>query len=297
MNNDITIYYGIENNNIDVTHTTLTKCVKNNILRIPNNDHIRLSIFKIDPTPYVVKSIFIHDKEHKLIGEYDHTENIEINLETNEIFCGGPKRLSELHNKLKLNFGSFTEEYPEQLMVSRYLKGGEKVLEIGGNIGRNSLVIASIVNNDNFVCLESDLNIANTLKHNRDINNFKFHIEPSALSKRKLIQKGWDTIASDVILDGYAEINITSYDTLKDKYNINFDTLVLDCEGAFYYILLDMPEILDNIKLIIMENDYYNHEHKVFIDEVLTKNNFYIDYVESGGWGPCSHNFYEVWMR
>ena len=94
MNNDITIFYGIENNNVDVTYTALTKCVKNNILRIPNNDHIRLSIFKIDPTPNVVKSIFIYDKEHKLIGEYDHTENIKINLETNEIFRGA----KELHS-------------------------------------------------------------------------------------------------------------------------------------------------------------------------------------------------------
>ena len=30
-----------------------------------------------------------------------------------------------------------------------------------------------------------------------------------------------------------------------------FDTLILDCEGAFYNILKDMPEILDNINLII----------------------------------------------
>jgi hypothetical protein len=36
-----------------------------------------------------------------------------------------------------------------------------------------------------------------------------------------------------------------------------FDTLVLDCEGAFYYILQDTPEILEGIKLLIMENDYF----------------------------------------
>ena len=56
---------------------------------------------------------------------------------------------------------------------------------------------------------------------------------------------------------------------IKTKYNIEFDTLVLDCEGAFYYILMDMPEILDNINLIIMENDYQDYNHKLFIDDVL----------------------------
>ena len=81
------------------------------------------------------------------------------------------------------------------------------------------------------------------------------------------------------------------------KYNIEFDTLVLDCEGAFYYILMDMPEILNNIKLIIMENDYYDISKKNYVDEILMKNNFYVDYQESGGWGPCFNNFFEVWKK
>ena len=75
---------------------------------------------------------------------------------------------------------------------------------------------------------------------------------------------------------------------LKTKYNIKFDTLVLDCEGAFYYILMDMPEILDNINLIIMENDCNVLEQKKYIDNILTKKNFYVDYTESGGVGSLS---------
>jgi hypothetical protein len=59
---------------------------------------------------------------------------------------------------------------------------------------------------------------------------------------------------------------------------------------------MDMPEILTNIKLIIMENDYLDKSHKIFVDDVL-KNNFNLDYVEQGGWGPCYSNFFEVWKR
>ena len=87
------------------------------------------------------------------------------------------------------------------------------------------------------------------------------------------------------------------YVWLKNKYNINFDTLILDCEGAFYYILMDMPEILNNIKLIIMENDYFEISFKNYVDEILKNNNFYIEYSEPGGWGPCCHNFFEVWKK
>ena len=102
---------------------------------------------------------------------------------------------------------------------------------------------------------------------------------------------------SDVLLDGYKKINTITLEELHRKYNIYFDTLVLDCEGAFYYILMDMPEILDNINLIIMENDYNDITHKNYIDNILKENNFALDYVEKGGWGPCFNNFFEVWKK
>jgi hypothetical protein len=92
-------------------------------------------------------------------------------------------------------------------------------------------------------------------------------------------------------------VNTISLVELKGKYNIDFDTLVLDCEGAFYYILMDMPEILEGINLIIMENDYYDISKKIYIDQILKACHFYVDYVEPGGWGPCANNFFEVWKR
>jgi hypothetical protein len=104
-------------------------------------------------------------------------------------------------------------------------------------------------------------------------------------------------MVSNDLLPGYKWVNTITWKDLYKKYNIQFDTLVLDCEGAFYYILMDMPEILDNINLIIMENDYHNIEHKKYIDNLLKTNNFYVDYVESGGWGPCYGIFFEVWKK
>jgi FkbM family methyltransferase len=209
-------------------------------------------------------------------------------------------KLKNIQYSLIIHHGSFNEELPEQKMAVRYLTGNEKVLEIGGNVGRNSLIIAKILNqngNSNLVTLECDRGIANQLHENRTINNLNFVIVNAALSKRKLIQQGWNTKVSDVLEDGYKKVNIISFQQLISKYNINFDTLVLDCEGAFYYILMDMPEILNNINLIIMENDYWDISHKNYIDDILKKNNFYVDYSESGGWGPCYNNFFEVWKK
>jgi hypothetical protein len=148
-----------------------------------------------------------------------------------------------------------------------------------------------------FVTLECDAGISRQLAENRDLNQFDFQIEPSALSVRKLIQKGWDTVPSDTLLPGYQWVNTITFAELQAKYNVEFDTLVLDCEGAFYYILMDMPEILTNIKLIIMENDYTVIAHKEYIDTVLKNAGFMVFYSEQGGWGPCYDRFFEVWKK
>ena len=293
------IFYGIRGSGIDVTDICLSKLTKNNIITIPSGDVYRAYLFS-DPLYGVLKQVFILNDDK--ITAYHEVYTIKINLLNNTVTTINENyianRLAIIHSTLQIKYGSFNEELPEQKMAVRYLTGDERVLEIGGNVGRNSLIIASILkNSQNLVTLESDVNIAAQLTENRDINNLHFHIEGSALSKRKLIQLGWDTIPSDTLKDGYTWVNTISLVELKSKYNIVFDTLVLDCEGAFYYILMDMPEILEGINLIIMENDYWDISKKIYIDEMLKACHFYVDYAESGGWGPCANNFFEVWKR
>ena len=294
----INILYGIKDNTIDVTEICLSKLTHNNIITIPKGDWNRANFFS-DHLPGKEKKIFIVIDNIKY--EYGQNYIIKINMTDltfktqNDIEIDD--KLNLIHNNLKIKYGELRDELPEQKMVVRYLSGNEKVLEIGSNIGRNSLIIASIVNNDTFVTLESDSHICKQLEENKNLNNFKFHIENSALSKRMLIQKGWETKPSDILEAGYKHVNIISFEELKSKYKIDFDTLILDCEGAFFYILMDMPEILTDIKLIIMENDYWDISHKNYIDSILKKNNFYNDYTEGNGWGPCSNNFFEVWKK
>ena len=301
----VKIYYGIKYNKIDVTEICYSQLLHNNIIIIPSNDFCRSHFFG-DPLFGKLKQIFIVNENNKFI-EYDDKVTIYINIINDEIILRNiDDEIAEIHSQLRINYGLFQEEFPEQKMAVSYLTGDEKVLEIGGNIGRNSLVIGHILKqknkdnsntNANFVTLECDPNIANQLSENRNLNNMSFHIENSALSKRKLIQKGWDTIASEVLLDGYQEVKTISWEQLNNKYNIAFDTLLLDCEGAFYYILMDMPEVLNNITMIIMENDYYEIEKKQYVDSILKQNNFCVHYSEPGGWGPCFNFFYEVWKR
>ena len=61
--------------------------------------------------------------------------------------------------------------------------------------------------------------------------------------------------------------------------------------------LPNVLKILETVNLIIMENDYHDISHKQYIDSILLNSGFYVDYVQSGGWGPCYNNFFEVWKR
>ena len=250
---------------------------------------------------YLVIIILTYNAFYRLYKIYINTDTNTISLSRlheETTILKMEEELKVIHNNLKIKYGSFQAELPEQKMVKLYLTGKEKILEIGGNIGRNSMVISHILGqNNNLVVLESDLEISKKLEENRNLNNMNFHVENFALSKRNLIQKGWNTIVSDTLLNGYKTIKTITYDKLIKKYNIEFDTLVLDCEGAFYYILQDMPEILNNVNLIIIENDYTNINHKNYVDKILKNNNFYVDYIEAGGWLKISNNFYEVWKK
>jgi hypothetical protein len=58
-----------------------------------------------------------------------------------------------------------------------------------------------------------------------------------------------------------------------------------------------MPEILNNVNMIIMENDYKDIRHKQYIDQILKKNNMNVIFSQEGGWGVCEKFFFEVWQK
>jgi len=309
------ILYGLGKDSIDVTVVCYEKLMKDNIIRIPDTEHSRFLLFT-DPLYGKVKEITVINNQEVTV--YDHTKTVFIDTiqgkiyENNDlpehiqyIFADPDQKLEMIHKTVQLKYGKMDDELPEQRIAVRYLTGNERVLELGSNVGRNSMVIAYILkqkNNNKFVTVESDPESAKMLEENMKANGFKFHIVSAALSKRRLIQKGWNTVESDVDVEGFNRVKTVTLKDINKDYRINFDTLIVDCEGAFYYILHDMPEILNNVKLIIMENDYYNPEHKKYVDDILTKNNFEVDYHEpltthEGLFPHCREQFYQVWKR
>ena len=212
----------------------------------------------------------------------------------------GEEQLAIIHSKLPFFEGNLLYEYPEQLMTVMHLPSNAKVLELGGNVGRNTCVIATILEDSrNLVSLEPSNESAKYLRKNRDVHGLNFHIEESAVSKVPLVQAGWISIPSEVELPGHFRINTIAFSDLEKKYDIEFDTLVADCEGALYYILKDDPEILKNINLIIVENDYPYGEHFRFVIDLFKASGFELVYSKAYGNVDCSGDycFYQVWKR
>ena len=306
------IKYGTRYHNIDVTSICFEQLSTNNIIKIPSGHDNRNKLFTY-PLHGMLKSIFIIKCD--VVTEIDATKEITINIENETFVITGnngininninnkpSEALQLIHNNLQIKGGKIGNkdniQIPQQNMLVKYLTGNEKVLEIGSNIGRNALVIAHILqkkNNNNFVTLECNKRHTVFLQTNKAINNFHFHIEESAFSKKKIIQNSYtgDILVSDVLIDGYDYVNIISFTGLKEKYNIVFDTLVLDCGYMFYYIIQDMPQLLNKINLIIMTNDYNDITHKEFINNYLIKKHFNLVLAEDG----IKPNFYEVWKK
>ena len=310
-------FYGIENKYIDITTIVLNFIFDqenpSRVFNFPIRDHDRAVLFG-DPAIGKDKHILIKNEliSIRIPLGIEFLLNSSAFEDINELqlcndkkwfikYENNPKEtLDNIHKNINLKFGDVKREYPEQLLSVEFISPNSKVLELGANIGRNSFCIATMLESfKNLVSLEPNTEIFNNLKINMNINGYKFNAENLAISEKRLIQKGWHTIPSEIVLDGYTPVKITSINYLQEKYNIQFDTLVADCEGALYYILCDTPEFLDNFNLLIIENDYPIKIHRNEVEKIILKSGFKkIKQVKGGEGSPhFSDSFLEVWKK
>lgn len=295
MSKAFSIFYGLKPTFVDVTEMVIQLCVDiDGFINLPAGDLTRYNIFKQDPLPGVVKTVmFLTDDQNETI--YDDRTPIRIKI--SELGTPHYVLVQNIHSKYPIQYGSWDDELPEQKLTMQYLNPSSTVLELGSNIGRNTIIISEKVKNNHLVTLESHTQICEALEKNKTVNGLDFIIECSALSYRPLIQNGWDTLPDSNNYLNWIKVNTITFEELETKYNKKFDTLVADCEGALYYILQDNPSILRNISTVIMENDYHDINQKLAVDACLKKFNLVPIHRQAGGWGPCQDRFYEVWRR
>lgn len=289
-----TILYGIPNKYIDITELASRVCERrNSFLIIPDSDQARIELFG-DPCYGHVKHIKVNDEI------FESSKECHVSIPKPENYIGNPhKKLQKIHEKLRFN-GNLKDEYPEQIMAVSWILPDDRVLEIGSNIGRNTLVISSLLaESANLTTLETDPGNCVLLDQNRRANFFDFKIINGALSKRKLWQRtgGWETVPGEVS-PGEGWYEVTTVDNIPCEFNV----LVADCEGSLFYILQDFPDLLSGLRLIIVENDYRDVKQKEFVEEKFIQHGFKLVYCtnshEAAYYGlPCRLEFFQVFRR
>ncbi len=175
-----------------------------------------------------------------------------------------------------------TTEVPERLAVYDCLHKNNVVLEIGGNIGGVSAVIATILEDpNNLVVVEPSKSAVEQLIKLKTIIKKDFNIMNGVLlSKDKKIHcsqqdNGGYSECKEVSTNENSTILTKTFYEIQDMYHLVFDTLVIDCEGCYKSIFKDSIESgwLEQIRTIIIEWD------GTFMEKLLLHNGFtLVDY-------------------
>ena len=181
----------------------------------------------------------------------------------------GTNKLITLYNELSNYKNSDIKnrhniERPEQELIAKFLPNDCCVLEMGGESGTTSLIINKILKDPtNHVLVEPSKISITKLNYVQSLYNTKFHIVHGYVGRNKDAHiKLWPECQYSTMVD---------LSELENLVNQKVDVLVIDCEGAFYNILQDIPEILDSIRLIIIEMDGPDNNVPFIREKILEK--------------------------
>lgn len=146
-------------------------------------------------------------------------------------------------------------EFEEQRLTKEFIKESDVVLELGARYGSVSCTINRILSDKKSqVSVEPDYRVWDSLKNNRERNGSKFHIIEGFISKKKLnlVPRGYDTTFSQ---DENSDCFCCTLEEVEEKFNLNFNALVADCEGFLEIFMDENPKLYEEMRVIIFEED------------------------------------------
>jgi len=153
-------------------------------------------------------------------------------------------------------------EVQEQHDANAYIRPEDKVLEIGARYGGVSITINKILKNKrDHVAVEPEEKVWESLESNRNRHWCEFQICKGAISNKPLKMNeggygGFGNYTSEA-KENENEGNIELFKI--SDFNINFNVLVVDCEGAFETFYNENKDFFKNLRLILYERDRKEH--------------------------------------
>jgi len=156
----------------------------------------------------------------------------------------------------------YSDEVPERLSAFYFVEPTDYVLEIGGNVGGVSLVIAEKLNDSSKQLVVLEPGYEDFAKLNENMKQYKkqfqvFHgpiVAEGQHIKCERKNRNEYVVCTEV---SYPMDNNITFTQLEQKFQIQFDTLVIDCEGCYTKLLRQGLEsgTMKNIRKIIIEWD------------------------------------------
>lgn len=170
-------------------------------------------------------------------------------------------------------------ERTEQDLAKKYIKKDDVVLELGARYGSVSCIINSKLSNKyNQVSVEPDCRVWEALEKNKKNNHCEFNIVKGFIGNKKMdlanLNEYHGGYGSTFIYNKNSDIPSYTLDEIKEKYNLNFNVLVADCEGYLEVFFDENPNLYDELKLIIFEADYKKKCNYKKIRKSLKKHKF-----------------------
>lgn len=157
-----------------------------------------------------------------------------------------------------------TVEIVEQELVKKYVKPDDRVLELGARYGAVSVTTNKILNDNSkqkHYVVEPDAKVWNALETNMKENNCNFNIIKGVIGEKKYKVCG----------SNYSTYTEEDPNSTLESYKIpdvDFNTLIVDCEGyleTFYFENVEFFKTLDKIILEADEIERCDYE-KVFAE-------------------------------
>lgn len=160
-------------------------------------------------------------------------------------------------------------EVQEQHDANNYITPDDKVLEIGARYGGVSITINKILKNKkDHVAVEPESKIWPALQANRDRHYCEFQICKGAISNKplKINDGGYEGFGNYTTHSKDGDIPLFKI----SDFNIDFNVLVVDCEGAFETFYDENKDFFPSLRLILYERDRkevcdYDYLEKQFI--------------------------------
>lgn len=157
-------------------------------------------------------------------------------------------------------------EVQEQHDANTFIKPDDKVLELGARYGGVSITINKILKNKkDHVAVEPEAKVWNALEKNRNRHYCEFQICKGAISNKplKMNEGGYNGFAN---FTSDAETNDIPLFKISD-FNIDFNVLVVDCEGALENFYNENKDLFNNLRLILYEKDGIDCNYEYLEDE------------------------------